>query len=292
MSEARKGRGRAPSHRSGREHRRRKELGQHFLTNPSRLRRILDLLRIEPGDPCLEIGPGRGDLTAGLLDRGATVHAIEIDPGLSADLRTRWPAGGHFHLIEGDARRLDLGRTLGDLQTAAPHRRIRAVGNLPYHSATVILQRFLPLMFRLRDLHFMFQSEVAERIVAPPGGPSFGVLSVLCQLHSRPRIRLRLRPADFRPPPRVRSALVEFLPRPPPFATAPAADRFRRLLHIAFASRRKTLWNNLRAGIDLPPDRLRELMAAADVDPGARPQQLAPRIFLDLCRELPKTVVL
>jgi 16S rRNA (adenine1518-N6/adenine1519-N6)-dimethyltransferase len=138
----------------------------------------------------------------------------------------------------------------------------------------------------------MFQTEVAERIAAAPGCSEYGYLSVLCQLHTRPRIRLGLPPADFRPPPRVQSAFVEFLPLPAPFRSAAAIEPFRRLLHIAFSSRRKTLWNNLRAGTGLNPDRLREWIAAAAAVPEARAQELSPRIFLNLYRRMPKTVVL
>jgi 16S rRNA (adenine1518-N6/adenine1519-N6)-dimethyltransferase len=285
--ENRRGRDRSPD-RGGR---RRKALGQHFLVNRAACDRIVDLLRIEPGDPILEIGPGRGALTRGLLDHGAIVRAIEIDPALAAELESDLSAARGFQLIRGDARRLDLEPLLADLHRVRPDRRVRVVGNLPYHSATAILQRFLPAAAGLRDLHFMLQAEVADRIAADPGGPEFGYLSVLCQVYCRPRIRMRLGPGHFRPPPRVHSAFLELLPLPAPFRSAAAAKRFRRLLQIAFCSRRKTLWNNLRRGTELEPERLRQWIGAAAA-PEARPQELSPQAFLQLFRRTPKTVVL
>lgn len=266
--------------------RRRKSWGQHFLESSAAIERILDFLEITPGDPILEVGPGRGAITGGMLERGARVHAVEIDPQLVGELRDRFPVSLPFQLIPGDIRRLDSGRLLDELEAAAPGRKVRIVGNLPYHAATVILRRFLDLSDRVRDLHFMFQEEVAERIVADPGTPDYGLLTVLCRTRYRNRILLRLPPGAFRPPPMVRSAFLKMKPERQAGDVSAAERGFGKLLRIAFGSRRKTLMNNFRMRLVPAIATARKWLEANGFPHDIRAQDLSPQDFLGLYSRL------
>ncbi|MBI4161813.1 MAG: ribosomal RNA small subunit methyltransferase A [Acidobacteria bacterium] len=268
--------------------RRRPPWGQHFLVDGAAIRRILDAIGIGPGDPFLEIGPGRGALTLGLLERGARVHAVEIDPRLAARLEQALPGRERLRLIRGDVRRLDLARLLADLAAASDRAAARAVGNLPYHAATAILERFLAPGLPIRDLHFMFQEEVADRIAAPPGDSAYGYLSALCQAHLRAEILLRLPPGAFRPPPAVHSAFLGLHPLP----ARGIPPGFPRLLRVAFASRRKTLENNLRAATGASRARVAVWIETAGLPPGARPQEISADGFLRLAAGLGEAGVL
>ena len=268
--------------------RRRRALGQNFLVNAGAIAAILERLDIGRGDPVVEIGPGRGALTDGLLRAGAVVHAVEMDRVLAAALPGTVAAPERLRVIAGDARRLDWNDLCAAVRRERPQRRVRVVGNLPYRSATVILQRFLDPRLPLRDLHLMFQREVADRIVAPTGASAYGFLAVLCSLRFRTRRLLRLAPGSFRPPPQVHSTLLRFEPRPPPWKNPDQLDRFRALLRAAFGSRRKTLENNLRrlgAAAATPVGAWRE---GAGLPADVRPQAVSPdgyrRLFGRLCR--------
>ena len=162
--------------------------------------------------------------------------AVEIDRVLAARLEGRAPP--NVTVIHGDA-------LTADLEALAPPGS-RLVGNLPYAISSPLLRRFLALRSRVSDMHVMLQSEVADRIAAPPGGKEYGILSVLYALYADATIPLRFRPGAFAPPPKVSSALlrVRFLERPR--ADVPDLEGFERLLQRAFARRRKTLENNLQ----------------------------------------------
>jgi 16S rRNA (adenine1518-N6/adenine1519-N6)-dimethyltransferase len=216
----------------------RKRFGQHFL-EPVWVAKVIRAIDPQPADRFLEIGPGRGALTRPLLERVTSVQAFEIDRDLAAGL----PAHPKLRLVEGDF--LD---TANRLAGAASHP-LRVAGNLPYYVAS-------PILFKLIELHaagvplvdatLMLQHEVADRLIALPGGKAYGVLSVLVQHTADVDRLLSLPPGAFRPPPRVRSALVRVRfrePRPP----ADNPDTFAALVQAIFTRRRKTLANALLA---------------------------------------------
>ena len=179
---------------------------QNFLADPDVLQAILDLAEAGPETRVLEIGPGLGILTGGLLEGGARVTAIELDRGLAAYLHEHFAeaiADGRLDLIEGDA----LDQSLPDLVTPP----FRVVANIPYHITSPILHRFLDRAPRPDRLVLMVQAEVADRIAAPPGGMSY--LSVFVQYHAAVRVALRVPPEAFEPAPKVASAVVVLEPR-------------------------------------------------------------------------------
>jgi 16S rRNA (adenine1518-N6/adenine1519-N6)-dimethyltransferase len=212
-----------------------RKLGQHFL-RPASVERLLRVVDPQPGQDFLEIGAGSGALTLPLAARARHVTAIELDSVLADRLEGRAP--GNVTVVRGDALTVDLGGL------AAPGTRL--VGNLPYAISSPLLRRFLDLRTRVPDMHVMLQSEVAERIAAPPGGKDYGILSVLYALYADAAIALRFRPGAFAPPPNVSSALlrVRFLEHPR--AEVPDLLDFERLVQRAFSRRRKTLENNLQ----------------------------------------------
>ncbi len=236
----------------------------------------------------LEIGPGLGILTGGLLDAGARVTAVELDRGLATRLRDHFadsitrgladPAEpGTLRLIEGDALDQPLTRLC-----PVPY---DVVANLPYHITSPILHRLLGEPPRPDRLVLMVQREVAERIAAPPGKMSY--LSVFVQYHGSVRLALRVPPTAFEPAPEVESAVIVIEPYPPDDRLDPAAeDELWRLVQAGFRERRKMLHNVLARQLALPAERVAEVLAAAGIDPDRRPQTLAVGEWLRLLEVL------
>lgn len=214
----------------------RPRLGQHFLHDLSALERIALAARFAPGDPVVEVGPGRGALTAVLLDRGARLTAVEVDARLAAELRRRFADRADFRLVERDVLQVDLAALIGDEPAAL-------VGNLPYYITSPIVRKALELGDRITCAVFLVQKEVAERIAAEKGSRAYGYLSALCRLRSVPELLFTVKPGAFRPPPEVDSAVVRLTPRPGP----PPDPRLIAFLEAAFRQPRKTLLNNLSA---------------------------------------------
>ena len=257
----------------------RRSLGQNFLVDPRRAEKLVTLAGVEAGDAVIEIGTGLGILTRALAARGARVTTIEVDAGLVAALRAESLLPEGVRLLEGDALELDLALLLRE---QAPPRRV--VANLPYSVAAPLLRRLLDLADLLCDWSVMLQSDVAARLLAPPGTREYGSLSVLHRLVVETRRCDELAPGCFHPVPKVRSAFVRMLPRRPPPLAPGELRRIEALVRAAFGTRRKTLANALRAaGLADAPERL----ARAGFDPRVRAEALAPEAFCRLARALP-----
>jgi 4-hydroxythreonine-4-phosphate dehydrogenase len=177
----------------------RKRFGQHFLHDPRVLARIVDAVAPRPGDCVVEIGPGEGALTAPLLERAGALHVIEVDRDLAARLRAR--PGLTVH--EADALEFDFARFPAGM---------RLVGNLPYNISTPLLFHLAAYAERVRDMHFMLQLEVVERMVAAPSTAAYGRLSVALQARFADGEAFQRREGAFRPPPKVESAVVRMVP--------------------------------------------------------------------------------
>ncbi len=234
-------------------HRPRKRFGQHFLHDPRVLARIVDAVSPTAADALVEIGPGEGALTGPLLERTGKLDVIEIDRDLAARLRER--AGVTVH--EGDALEFDFARFPSGL---------RVVGNLPYNISTPLLFHLARYAERLRDMHFMLQLEVVERMVAAPSTPQYGRLSVALQARFRMEKLFNVSKGAFRPPPKVESAVVRLAP----LTTQLRIDE--DLLRRAFSARRKQLRNAL-SGVDFE---------RAGIDPRLRPENLSPEDYARL----------
>jgi 16S rRNA (adenine1518-N6/adenine1519-N6)-dimethyltransferase len=230
----------------------RRRFGQHFLHDPRILEKIVDALNLQPADFVVEIGPGEGALTRRLLEKTSNVEAIEIDRDLAATLRQE-----KITVHEGDALEFDY--------SVFP-RGARIVGNLPYNISTPLLFHLARYAERVRDMHFMLQLEVVERMVAAHSTPEYGRLSVALQARFKMKKLFNVSKGAFKPPPKVESAIVRLEPLPQ------IMNIDENLLRKAFSARRKTLRNAL-PGVDF---------AAAGIDPGLRPENLSPEDYLRL----------
>ncbi len=251
----------------------RRALSQNFLADSDVLEAILAAAAPGPGRRVLEIGPGLGLLTGGLLESGASVTAVELDRGLAAFLRERFDGSTSLRLIEGDALDQDLVRLV-----EPPY---DVVANLPYHITSPILHALLGTPPRPERLVLMVQREVAERIAAPPGKMSY--LSVFVQYHAKVRIALRVPANAFEPEPAVESAVIVVEPYPPDDRLDPALeDELWRLVQAAFRERRKMIHNVLSRQLPVDGDRVGAALAEAHIDPDRRPQTLAVGEWLAL----------
>jgi 16S rRNA (adenine1518-N6/adenine1519-N6)-dimethyltransferase len=254
----------------------RQSLSQNFLADTDVLSQILEAADPESGGRVLEIGPGLGLLTAGLLDAGATVTAVELDRGLARFLQERFEPAleeGRLQLIEGDALDQDL------VNLVEPPYDV--VANLPYHITSPILHALLGTPPRPRRLVLMVQREVAERIAAPPGKMSY--LSVFVQYHARVRVAFRVPPEAFEPEPAVESAVIVVEPFDADDRLSPEEeDQLWRLVQAAFRERRKMLHNVLARQLPFDAARVAAALETAGIAADRRPQTVAVGEWLAL----------
>ena len=251
-----------------------KHLGQNFLHDTGVIAKIVQAIDPRPGDAIVEIGPGQGALTFPLLRTHGELPAIEFDRDLHAPLQAAAREHGTLHLIEGDVLRVDFGALAAQRGDAGGQ--IRLVGNLPYNLSSPILFHALDHAAAIRDMHFMLQKEVVERMAAGPGSKVYGRLSVMLQAYCTVTPLFVVAPGAFRPAPKVDSAVVRLLPT--------AADRievrdramFANVVRAAFGQRRKTLRNALHAVADSAA------IEAAGLRPDARAEQVDVAGFVRL----------
>jgi 16S rRNA (adenine1518-N6/adenine1519-N6)-dimethyltransferase len=250
-------------------HHPRKRFGQNFLHDPAVIRRILGAVAPVSTDHVVEIGPGRGAITSGLLRAAGQVDAIEIDRDLIEALRRQYADVGGLRIHNADALTFDLCGLVGSAG------RLRVVGNLPYNVSTPLLFRFLVQAACIRDMHLMLQREVVERITAAPGSKVYGRLSVMVQAYCHTETLFAIRPGAFHPAPKVDSALLRLVPHRPLPHPVYDPKLLADLVARAFAQRRKTLRNSLRGFVEV------KLMEKW-VDPGRRAEQIDVATFIAL----------
>lgn len=255
-----------------------KRLGQHFLRHRSILDRIVAALELPPAALVLEVGPGEGTLTERLLAVGAQVSAIEKDPELLPALRARFPA---LRLAHGDALALDWRATAG----AGPGDPLFVAGNIPYNITSPLLDKALEPP-RPARIVFLVQKEVADRIVAPPGGSTYGALSIGVQAVATVERLFTVPAGAFHPPPQVDSAVIRLVPRVEPLVSDDRAAPFRRLVVGLFGYRRKQLLRGLRELTGWPAERLKPALEAARLDGTRRPETVPPEGFVRLLAAL------
>ena len=251
-----------------------KHLGQNFLHERSVIERIVLAVDPRPGDAIVEIGPGQGALTFPLLDRHGALTAIEFDRDLHAPLQAAAAPHGALRLVEGDV--LDVDFSALAAQLAPPGGRIRLVGNLPYNLSSPILFHALDHAAAIRDMHFMLQKEVVERMAAGPGSKVFGRLSVMLQAYCTVAPLFTVPPGAFRPAPKVDSAVVRLVPKPPAAIEVHDHRAFAHVVRAAFGQRRKTLRNALQGVADGPA------IEAAGLRADARAEQIEVAGFVRL----------
>jgi 16S rRNA (adenine1518-N6/adenine1519-N6)-dimethyltransferase len=268
--------GQPPGPRAGRA---KKSLGQNFLIDPNYQRKIVEALGIGAGDEVLEIGPGRGALTAHLIGRPRRLILVELDDFLAAQLQERWGGRPDVDVVHGDALELDL-----HALTSRPDA-LNVIGNIPYNITS-------PLIFRLLErprpaqILVMVQREVAERLLAAPGTSAYGALAVGVRSVADVERVLHVPRQAFRPVPRVDSTVVRIVPHAPPKLAETDEAALRTLVRACFQWRRKQLQKILREHADLALDRERveAIAAATGFDLSDRPERLSPDQLLELSR--------
>lgn len=254
-----------------------KRRGQNFLSNPEIIRSIVRFGGVRPGDPIVEIGPGLGALTAELLSVGP-VSAIEIEPRFCAELRERFPA---LTVCEGDARVFDLSQF---------GKGVHLYGNVPYSYSTEILFNVIEWRAFVARATLLLQREFVERMAAPPGSKTYGILSVMVQLVADVALGPTIGGGAFTPPTKVESRVVrlDFLPNPR--CGVSNLPLFRRVVRAAFAQRRRMIGNSIRTLGVGSPEELRAALVAAGIEPTDRAERVGMAQFARLTEAIEKVL--
>jgi len=254
-------------------HRHKKQLGQHFLADTDVVDKIIRALAPKPGEFIVEIGPGGGALTFPLLRAHGQLTVIEFDRDLIGPLTNEGGKHGQLTIVHRDVLQVDFGKLGAGHDVEGP---LRLVGNLPYNISTPILFHVLEHADAVRDMHFMLQKEVVDRMAAPPGSKVYGRLSVMLQAVCSVTPLFAVPPDAFIPPPKVDSAVVRLVPKPSAETGIVDARTFSRVVAAAFMQRRKTLRNALFEVCDTA------MMQKAGIDPGLRAEQVPVAGFIEL----------
>jgi 16S rRNA (adenine1518-N6/adenine1519-N6)-dimethyltransferase len=238
-----------------------KSLGQYFLYDPVIIEAIIQAAQLEPDDLVVEIGPGPGSLTKRLAEKVQHLIAIELDNALYGKLTTKFTGYGNVELIRGDA----LEYQYENLPA------FKAVANIPYYITTPIIFRLLDARKNLKSMTLTIQKEVAERIVAKPGGKEYGVLSIMVQYYADCSLQFIIPKEAFRPSPKVDSAVVHMRILDKPSVAVRDEKQFFRIVRAAFSQRRKMLSNSLKTLHEDVPGWLRK----TGIDPQRRPETLS-----------------
>jgi 16S rRNA (adenine1518-N6/adenine1519-N6)-dimethyltransferase len=255
-------------------HQPRKRFGQHFLHDPAVIGRIVATINPADSEQLVEIGPGQGAITLPLLQQAGRLAVVELDRDLVGPLRDRCEDLGELTVYNADALRFDF----CELAENGP---LRIIGNLPYNISTPLLFHLLGQHHCIRDMHFMLQKEVVERMAATPGSRQYGRLSVMLQYRCEVTHLFNIGPGAFTPPPKVESAFVRLVPYACPPVQVNDAVVFEQLVRQAFAQRRKTLRNALRGMLEA------DVISSLGIDPVARAETLSVSDFAALANSVP-----
>lgn len=260
-----------------------KRLSQNFLINPNALSVIVKAIEIEDTDLVLEIGAGLGYLTRALGDNAKKVVSVEIDTDLYAELQRRFSDCPQIRLVRADFLKLNL----FPIFSGVPRLNAKAVGNLPYHITTPILWKLLGHYKLIGSCVLMMQTEVAQRIVASPGGKDYGALSVAVSYYAKSEILRSFSSNQFYPVPGVESALVRLRIEETPNVEVENEALFFRILRSAFQYRRKTLRNALlTGGMSVPNVALDEIFEELGIDRRRRGETLDIVEFASLANSM------
>ncbi len=258
------------------QHKARKRFGQNFLIDNSIIDNIVASVRAKPDDTVVEIGPGKGAITEGLVKTGARMHVVELDRDLHPILLAKF-ASDNFTLHAFDALKFDFSQLIN-----SETEQLRVVGNLPYNISTPLIFHLLSFHPRIKDMHFMLQREVVQRLASEPGTKSYGRLSVMAQYFCQVQSLFDVPPTSFDPPPKVQSAIVRLVPHKVLPCKALDYKLLDRLVVAAFSQRRKTLRNTLRDWVTA------EQFDALGIDPSARAETLSVKQFVEMANYLTK----
>jgi len=255
----------------------RKGWGQHFLVDRNILNKVIWAAQVEKEDTVLEVGPGLGEMTIALARQAKRVIAIEIDSKLIAILNEKMKNYSNVEVVKSDILKVDF-----NLFLKKEGHPIKVVANLPYQVSTPLLFRFIESKEFFSTFTLMLQKEVAERMVAPPGGKEYGPLSIFIQMFSDVSIRFFIKPSAFFPPPKVESAVVHMVWKEKPIIELQNEEWFKKVVRGCFSYRRKTLVNALKHSELTLPESIELKMEAIGIDPRRRPETLTLQEFVSL----------
>jgi 16S rRNA (adenine1518-N6/adenine1519-N6)-dimethyltransferase len=258
-----------------------KRLGQHFLVDRNILNKVIRTAQVQKEDVVLEVGPGLGEMTIALACQAKKVIAIEIDSKLVAILNEKMKNYPNVEVVKSDILKVDFNPFLK--KEGHP---IKVVANLPYQVSTPLLFRFIESKEAFSTFTLMLQKEVAERMVAPPGGKEYGPLSIFIQMFSDVSIRFFIKPSAFFPPPKVESAVVQMVWKEKPIIELQNGEWFKKVVKACFGYRRKTLVNALKHSELTLPESIELKMEAIGIDPRRRPETLTIPEFVSLAKVL------
>ena len=250
----------------------RKRFGQHFLVDAHVITQIVELIAVREHDHLVEIGPGRGALTAPLAATGARLSVIEIDRDLGAFIRGKFDQNPKFELHLVDALRFDFASLNGRAG-------VRVVGNLPYNISTPLILKLVEQAAHIQDMTFMLQKEVVDRLAANPGSKAYGRLSVMVQAQARVESFFEVPALAFSPPPKVVSKLVRITPQPMDLSIE-SRRQLESCVRTAFGQRRKTIKNTL--GKHIPHD----VLARCGIELERRAEEISVEEYVHLARSI------
>lgn len=257
-----------------------KRLSQNFLVDGNILKKILSSAHLSPGDLILEIGPGPGVLTEGLLEQGARVIAVEKDPLFAKALTRLQTSPQRLHVFEEDILEISLPDLLKS--HLAHHKKAKVVSNLPYHLTSPIFGQLLPLYDLVETVIVMVQKEVADRIIATQGSKNYSSFSIFTQFYSTPKMLFQVSPHCFYPRPKVTSAVVECTLNAPPQEVDPTL--FFDLIKKLFSMRRKMISTSLKDMWNT--SQIHEVLERLKIDIKARPEELSLKELIQLFKSL------
>lgn len=252
----------------------RKRFGQNFLHDASVIDGIVSAIHATPEHHLVEIGPGRGALTAPLLESGAFLDVVELDRDLIPILTAQFSHYPQFHIHQADALRFDYRALL------RADEKLRVIGNLPYNITTPLLFHLLGQSDVIEDMCFMLQREVVERICAEPGSKRYGRLSIMIQYQCNAELLFLVPPEAFDPVPKVESAIIYMQPKHKPALEQVDLVTLKKLVTQAFSQRRKTLANTLKNNITVAQ------LEALEIDPTQRPEMVSVEQYVQLAQSL------
>ncbi|MCI5956318.1 MAG: 16S rRNA (adenine(1518)-N(6)/adenine(1519)-N(6))-dimethyltransferase RsmA [Clostridiales bacterium] len=244
------------------------DLGQHFLYDEALLRSLVEATGVGKADGVLEIGPGAGTLTQCLCEAAGRVTAIEVDRDIIPFLRVATERFDNLTIVQGDVRRVDLREVCHGLGES-----FLVIANIPYNITTPILECLWHSGLPIRQISVMVQKEVADKLMAAPSTPAYGLLSVQCQYRSQPALVATVPAERFTPPPKVDSAFVRMDMRAQPPAPVKDENLLWRMVKAGFGMRRKTLTNALKGVVEA--ERLRAALEGEQLSPTVRGEALS-----------------
>lgn len=264
-----------------------KGLGQNLLLDPNINRKMAEVAEINRNDSVFEVGTGIGDLTNVLAEAAGEVLTVEIDESFEPPLREKFEGNSRVKIFFGDVLNHPVEELVERFLTKATN--LKMVSNLPYYITSPILMHFLESEPDFLSHTVMVQREVAERIVAEPGGKDYGILSIACQLYARPYIVHRVSAGCFRPSPKVESAIVHFPIREEPLLNFKERDVFFKIVGAAFRQRRKKIINALaplcRTLLPAKED-MRQKLLQSGIHPDARAETVPIGAFIEFTQSL------